>query len=46
MKYKVLGFNPKGAGVPVKIKHRLFDYRYLPDELEFVVDYVISKYPK
>ena len=44
MKYKVLSFNPKGTGISVKIEDRLFDYRYLPDELEFVVDYVISKY--
>ena len=45
LKYKVLGFNPKGTGIPVTVEHRLFDYRYLPEELEFVVDYVIEKYP-
>ena len=41
MKYKVLSFNPKGTGVPVTKEHRLFDYQYLPDELEFVVDLII-----
>ena len=45
MKYKVLGFNPKGTGIPLIIGHRWFDYRYLSEELEFVVDYVITKYP-
>ena len=45
MKYKVVGFNPKGMGIPVKNHERFFDYRYLPEEMEFVVDHVKSKYP-
>jgi len=39
MNYRVLCFNPKGAAIPVQTK-KLFDYKYLADELEFIVNSV------
>ena len=42
--YRVLSFNPRGVGVPVET-FKLFDYRDLLEEVEFVINYIYHKYP-
>jgi len=38
-----LSYNPKGAGIPC-IKFKMYDYRDLVEDLEYVLNYVYDKY--
>ena len=42
--FRVLVFNPRGVGIPQKTDN-LFDYSKILDDMNYVMDYVYTKYP-